>query len=483
MPPTSVYDGVAKIDILDLYSKSIGKNAVNMNFEIDDHVFHCVGLRMPSKGHSHAAQLCADKRVAEKVGLGKLDPLFAKRFQDINTLTTFAFHIFVESTYLDSIVNDDRDGFQFPTQESEDLLGQKFIPKEVILLKVLTVAKSQMLPEIEEIKSKNLEKIVKFVQDSAPQYRFLIAKNRDQISSISENDPHKIDLALRRIQFEEENQTKSEINALLKEAQESAANIRDEWIQRSTEAFSKLNDSGKANLATYIVQRKLILDLLQKRLEIQNGTYAKEEAIHQLIFPMRKTSEDVSYDKQNLWIIDERLAYHHYLASDKPLKTIGPIESDSGKEPDLLIFNRPIALHDRADSERLESVVIIELKRPGKSATGRDKNPVEQVLEYIESIQEGKADSRKGRPLQANESTYFFGYVICELDANIKKDLRRMTMRETLDGRGMFGYFPDPHKAYIEVISFEKMLDDANKRNRILFEKLQMPFSSENEDF
>ena len=72
---------------------------------------------------------------------------------------------------------------------------------------------------------------------------------------------------------------------------------------------------------------------------------------------------------------------------------------------------------------------------------------------------------------------YFFGYVVCELDPLLKKILHRRTMHETPDGRGMFGFFP-AHKAYVEVISYEKMLDDARKRNRILFDKLHLPAQS-----
>jgi len=47
-------------------------------------------------------------------------------------------------------------------------------------------------------------------------------------------------------------------------------------------------------------------------------------------------------------------------------------------------------------------------------------------------------------------------------------------MIETPDGRGVF-YVYESHRAYIEVISYDKLLDDARKRNRILFDKLQLP--------
>jgi hypothetical protein len=282
-----------------------------------------------------------------------------------------------------------------------------------------------------------------------------------------------LDQALRRIQFEEELKTRAETHALMKKAEEVGDGGKDEWKQQSAEILEKLSEEGKASLAAYIVQRKLILDLVQKRTEIGEGQYAREEAVHRLIFPMRTTSDDVSYESQNLWMLDERLSYHYYLASDKPLSAMPVAESRSTKEPDIIVFNRPIALSDRPETDRLESIVIVEFKRPGESSVDGQKNPVQQIQEYIELIQAGRAENRKGRPIMSTAATYFFGYVLCELDPLLKRILKRMNMKETPDGRGMFNFF-DEHRAYIEVISYDKMLDDARKRNRILFEKLQL---------
>ena len=53
-----------------------------------------------------------------------------------------------------------------------------------------------------------------------------------------------------------------------------------------------------------------------------------------LIFPLKKTSDDVRPEQMNLWIIDEELAYHFYLASDTPLKKQKPIQSDSKSRPE-----------------------------------------------------------------------------------------------------------------------------------------------------
>lgn len=46
-----------------------------------------------------------------------------------------------------------------------------------------------------------------------------------------------------------------------------------------------------------------------------------------VICPMRYTSDEVSFEEMNLWIIDERLAYHNFLASDKQMKLNRPVIS------------------------------------------------------------------------------------------------------------------------------------------------------------
>jgi hypothetical protein len=473
MPALRIRDGAASQDLKELYQSSIGRHSSRRSLEIKGQRFEATGVRFFLGNQGHTGFLCGNKRAADKLPLGKRDPVFAKRFVD-EDLRQYAFHVFIESPYLDELVHDDRDGFRFPEPGSLEALLPDAVTKEEIAEQVLKLARESMGAEIDEVKASNIETVTSFIASKAPQYRNLVAKHRDAIAAIHDSDLVKIDQALRRIQFEDELKTRAELNILLREAEEVDDSDKEDWKRRTSEVLGKLSEEGKATLANYIVHRKLILELLQKRMELVDDSHAREEAVHRLIFPMRTTSDEVEYENQNLWMIDERLSYHYYLASDKPLAAIPPAESDSKKEPDIIVFNRPIALNDRPEGERLESIVIVEFKRPGHGAVEGQKNPVQQIQEYIELIQAGRAKSRKGRLIEVTEATYFFGYVICELDPLLKKVLKRFTMKETPDGRGMFGFF-EGHRAYIEVISYEKMMDDARKRNRILFEKLQLP--------
>lgn len=472
LPRLVIKDGAATREIRELYQSSIGQNATNTPFNIGGFDFSARGIRFYLGGQTHhAAFFCGDKRAAEKILLSKKDAFFAKKFED-SDLRQYSYLLFVESQYLDKIVNDDREGFQFP--DSGSLESTKGVTKEQLLDATIRIARDDMKTELTRIKEDNLKTVNAFVNGTAPQYRYIVAKRRDAVAAVHERDPSKIDLSLRRLQFEEELKTRAELAALMHNAQQVGESTSAEWRRKADEIFARLNEEGKANLATYIVQRRAILDLLKRRMEITEGVHSREDAIHSLIFPMRQTSEDVSYEDQNLWIIDERLAYHYYLGSDKPLTTIPPAESSSPKEPDLIIFDRPIALTDRPENEQPEAITIIEFKRPLIASVDGQKNPVDQVLEYIELIQDGRARNRRGRPLAANERTYFFGYVICEIDPLLKRVLSRRNMEETPDGRGMFGFFAQ-HRAHIEVVSYDKMLDNAIKRNRILFERLQLP--------
>lgn len=472
MPQLIIKDGAAKLNLKTKYDQTIGKNQIVGNIQLKGKSFTVTGFKNYVSSSTHTIFLCGHKRVADFYHLSKRDKFFNRQFTDEN-LKKYSYSLFVESEYLDNLVNDDRDGFRFPEDGSLSAAIEGDISKSEVLTAATEIVKKHLSKEIEEKKSSNSETVKAYVYENAPQYRSVIHNNVEAIANIHDSEPEKIDIELRRLQFEQEVKTREEITILLKEAEKSESKDKDEWNKKANEVISKLSDSGKASLASYIVQRKMILDLLKRKLEISGDKYAKESAIHELIFPMRNTSDEVTHEQQNLWIVDERLSYHYYLASDKKLSSIPEEDIKSGKEPDVIVFNRPIALNDRPETEKIESIVILEFKRPGESAVKGVKNPVDQILDYMDIIISEKAQTRSGRPLNINKGSHFYGYAICELDQELKKALGRLQMKPTPDERGMFGYFPDQN-AYIEVISYDKMLDDAFKRNRILFDKLHL---------
>ena len=143
------------------------------------------------------------------------------------------------------------------------------------------------------------------------------------------------------------------------------------------EYCQSITDLSRAGLAEYVARRKAVIELLGQALEAdENGKYSKEARIHSIICPMQVTSNDVPFDDMNLWLIDDRLAYHHYLASDKKFNTLPDLENDVDKRMDITVFDA--ALSYTADPDNINSITIVELKRPMRNDA--DNDPVAQVL-------------------------------------------------------------------------------------------------------
>lgn len=174
----------------------------------------------------------------------------------------------------------------------------------------------------------------------------------------------------------------------------------------------------------------------------------------------------------NLWILDEKLAFHYYLASDKPLNQMGDaVEVNSLRRPDLAIFGHPYAFAD--SSPRFGSVVLVEFKQPARNDYNEkdDKNPIQQVYDYVELIKAGKAKDRVGRPINVPPGTPFYAYIVCDVMPKLEKQARHAQLTKTPDGLGLFGYNAQVG-VYVEIISFSKLVDDAKKRNAAFFRKL-----------
>lgn len=255
----------------------------------------------------------------------------------------------------------------------------------------------------------------------------------------------------------------------------------EEYEERIQSYLQKVEDLKKSDLANYVLHRKVIIDLLEKSIERTfDGKYAKEEIIHELIMPMRKDSNEVFLDSCNLWLVDERLAFHNYLASDKPLSTMPIVDTDSGKEPDLLamnIYDNPMLVSDKK-SMPLASITVVEIKRPMRNdaRAGEDKDPIEQALGYLERVREGKTKTPQGRPIPNANDIPGYCYIVADLTPSLLQRCKILDLQVTHDH---LGYFDNNKgfKSYIEVISFDRLVNMAKERNKAFFDKLGLPMS------
>ena len=249
-----------------------------------------------------------------------------------------------------------------------------------------------------------------------------------------------------------------------------------EAIAEKVDEYQKyIVDDQKGALATYVVRRKAILDLLEKLKGFDEQSDEKhhlEDAVHELICPMRVDSLQLQIEDHNLWILDDRLAFFNFFASDKQIRTY--MDGDSSERPDIAFFYDACVAwreHDRS----ADSVVLVEFKRPGRDDYTPEANPLRQTINYINLLRSAQTvrDLGGGVISGVSERTAFQCYIIADITQKLEQQLYGFPLSRTPDGRGMFGYIDNP-RAFVEIIPYEKLLSDAQQRNAIFFSKLGM---------
>ena len=283
----------------------------------------------------------------------------------------------------------------------------------------------------------------------------------------------KLDIELYRLETEWKIEVKEEGIKILEEKKD-IRNLED-YKERYKKFIGNFNEVGKSDLARYVVHRRSVIDLLEKLLQNdEHGMFSDEDVLHSIFFPIRSASDEIPYDKQNLWLIDERLTYHSFLASDNKFEQIRQLQSSSSDRPDLLIYNDSLAFAEDKLAP-FQSFTIVEFKKPQRDGYldyDSSKNPLDQVERYIKKIIEGRVVNRLGRKIKVDPKIPFYVYIVCDITSSLVEILQSREFDKTPDGLGYFKFYSKYFNAYIEVLPFEKILSDAKKRNRILFDKL-----------
>ena len=374
----------------------------------------------------------------------------------------FSLAVYVEGDYLDENVNDERTAINFAKGEVEfpDQTTQEELRKEISEL-IFT----EFVEQINHLSEKRLNKVKEFVSQH-PRYRQLLKYKPEKLKKIpSTLSEEKMEIEVFKIQQELELDVKKETKSVMRFI-ESEADM-EEFDEKHRELYAKIIEVGNAKLSEYVIHRKLVLDLFDKLLKRK----ATEKAVHSLIFPLRTLSDEIGFEDHNLWMLDEKLSYHKYLASDKSFKQIEPTSSDSKDRPDILIFNKPFAFSN--DDKPYESIVLIEFKRPMRDDYSETENPISQVNKYAREIIEGDAKDKHDREFDFRPNTPIYAYIVCDLTKKLKAFAKDAGYKQLPSGDGYFS-FNDNYNMYVEIMSFDKVLKDSKERNRVLFEKLNL---------
>jgi len=447
----------AKVDIL---------TKETAHFTVAGHQFTMVNLNL-AKGSTVEQKIhyCADNRTVETKSINSLIPDAAGHLKTKEG-NRFIYKAFVTGPLLDKTVNEMRDSFRIATGAELDLYDDEPTLKDIFEGSVREAAR-YLSPYTKVIAEAKIEDISKYIKEKAYWFKHLL-KNQEALNKIppglTETD---LDIQLYRVDQEVGRQNRERLHAI--EIRSDTEDVTED-IDR---LMKDIGEREQSKLAEYVVQRRVILDLFEKRLGVNaDGQYPPEKAIHSIVYPMRATSDDCMPDTQNLWIIDERLSYHSYLASDKLLSSIKHAKSKSAMRPDIAVFNRPIIFSD--GTQPTQSVVIIEFKQAGRNKYSDKENPVKQVLAEVTKLRTPNRNSfgEDGRLITIGDGTLFYCYVYATLTTQLRDTIVTSPGFHPMpDNMGYFAYH-DPLNTWIEVVDYEKLLSDAKKRNAILFHKL-----------
>jgi hypothetical protein len=229
-------------------------------------------------------------------------------------------------------------------------------------------------------------------------------------------------------------------------------------------------------LTEYVLRRKLVLDvmdvLIRRVREAQDGgddDFHLEKTLHQFLCPMRVRGDDptkIESADHDLWVIDERLAFSRYFASDVPFDQL--IESsDSGERADLVMFDKIHGLGFKED-EPLRHVLLVEFKKPGRTTYDERYSPQNQISRYLGQLAGGQIESFDRERIRVASDCVFYCYVVADIVGNL--DVHTSTWRTTSNGRGRWQELSGKYRGSIEIIEWKDLIADARARNRAFIE-------------
>lgn len=460
-----------EVDLGDLYQEEVLKNAASTSVNVDRNTVEIRHLFVaPTFQGEHALHFCANKRLVFSEKLATHSSHLRKPLRSDGDSPTY-YAAFVTSPYLDSVVTPDRTDFF----DRKDLLsGSEDDTWGRVRDAAIAEALRTLQPHISPLQEKAATRISAYVSKAAPHYRYAVARRPEAIKHLgAELTDRELDLELYKIDHALQVELKEDAHRLL-ESMDKAETLADVQAQFA-KFLEEWNEAKIADLARYVVHRREVLEMFKRALSRRTtGGYELEAMVHGIVMPTKRTSDDVPYADQNLWLIDERLAFHRFLASDRPIASMPLVDSNSKDRPDIVVFENPAAFGEGGGSGVGSSLTVVEFKRPGRDDYEDGETIVHQVWRYIDQIRKRSRFDEAGRPLVLPDSAPAFAYVLCDLTERVRAQCVREQMTEMADQRGFFNFHP-AYRVFTWVLSFDKVVDEAFQRNAAFFDRLNLP--------
>lgn len=461
-PSIYLIDNDEIVCVNNVFKKNYIHEDNKIGFQIDNYSFVLYNIKISDKSFGdNKLYYCANGRLVDERKLGELIPnLNGALFEEegywyLGVLT---------GDYLDRNVDVSRQSFNIDEEEGS-LFGS--ISKQRINKETTQRIKEYLKDELEKIETKKEQRITTYINENAPEYKALLKYKKEEVTRIKPNaSDSELEDSLSTIRRVFERETKEECDSLIEKVGSKSISA-EQYQSEFEEIIRKVSEMNQSILAKYVAKRRLVLNLFAQGLKMkEDGKFELESYMHELIYPMGQDSTGCPYDKHNLWLIDEKLSYSVYIASDVPFN-----KDRKEKRPDILILNSPVAVADSSnDGTEFSSVTLFELKRPDRDDYSPSDNPVKQLLDYITKIRKNEVRDANGRLIRVNNNTKYYLYIIADVTPSLKEILEMYGFNFS-DSDNAYSHNPN-YNAYLEVLSYDRILRDAEKRNKVFFEKL-----------
>lgn len=417
---------------------------------------------------AHSLHLCANNRqVGNKQTLTKYIPSFKELYDDDSQ--KYHVSLYVTSSFLNERAMPQRNKFSIP-EKDEKLTEFDIISLETLYSRLADKVRDTYSDYISLAEIEKKDRIKKYILNrDKPRLRYNHLLKIDHIfDDIPINcSDEALEAKLHELTFRLEQKREKAFDKIFSKNKYD----KDEFGKIINNVLREEASFSKDKLADLIVKRKSIIKLFRKYLEWRNDeNYMLERDLHNIMFTMGSDTEKQPYEYHNLWLLDERLAFHSFTSSDRKLCSTSVLESSSLNEPDLLVYDIPWAYSDNPD--KINSLVLFEFKRPGRDLdTTEDRKLDSQLEKYFLDLLQSKAKNSKGRFINLQNDTPKFGYIVCDLHQelilyNINWNGFKRTPYNTLYK------INSELNLYYEAIDYNNLVEFAEKRHEVFFNAL-----------
>ena len=457
-PKIEIVDGDKDIDLFDQFT-SVTERDQDFRFPLTlsegefEFVCHCFLLPKSisdDEKSTNALYLGANGRAVKRY---ELDAVLGMTAID----GKYAYLSYVESEILNDTANDTRTEFSL----SDDDL-------ELIVNAAKVKAREFLAPEITEIRERQ-EKVVASLRVEHP--RFLsVARDSKEFADNLHLSMQKEEDVFVELSRQSLRQYKRRKNAFLTSVKKKLPDI----TAKAQEYVAGLQSESVSSLAEYVMKRKMILEVFEESLkytDIETKLSDYEDVVHDIVCPLRSTSEELDYEDHNLWMVDDRLAFFSYFNSDKQMKAQIANPANPNDRPDISVFDISLGFQNIDQSQ---PITIIEFKRPKRDDYTLEKNPITQVRKYVDDMRKsGEAIKYDGTPLrQIADTTPFVCHIIADVTPSLRSVMKALGPFHQKVGSGTWYRWDDAFSIFIEISSFKDVLDSAKLRNKAFFEKI-----------